>query len=76
MIKESQKVFNEASDNYERAWEYSNRNNAHIGYKLAVCYLNAKNPVKAINICNEIKSKFKDYPINDLLNQAKGSLNS
>ena len=75
MIKEKQRLYNDACNSYEKAWEYSNKNNAHIGYKLAACYLNMKNPIKAINICNEIKTKFKDYPINDLLNLAKGSLN-
>lgn len=76
MIKEKNKLYSEACVNYEKAWEYSNRNSAGIGYKLAACYLNNKNFVKTINICNEIKRKFKDYPIDDLTNQAKKGLNN
>lgn len=74
MIKEKQKLYSEACESYEKAWEFSNKNSAHIGYKLAACYLNSKNPIKTINICNEIKSKFKDFPIDDLALQAKTSL--
>ena len=43
-------------------------------FKLATCYLNAKFAVKAINICNEIKKKFKDYPIDELTISAKNLL--
>jgi tetratricopeptide (TPR) repeat protein len=74
MLKERDKKYQEASDNYEKAWEFSNKNSAHIGYKLAACYVNSKNSIKAINVCNEIKRKFKDYPIDDLALQAKNSL--
>ena len=74
MIKEKQKSYSEACSFYEKAWEFSNKNNANIGYKLGACYLNNRNSVKAVNICNEIKKKFKDYPIDELANQAKNSL--
>jgi hypothetical protein len=76
MLKEKQKLYQEACQNYEKAWEYSNRNSANIGYKLAASYLNSKQNIKAINICNEVKKKFKHYPIDDLANQAKSNLNS
>ena len=75
MIKERQKSFQDACVNYEKAWDYSNKSNANIGYKLAVSYLNSRQNVKAINICNEIKRKFKQYPIDELANQAKNTLN-
>lgn len=74
MIKEKENKFEEACACYEKAWEYSNKNNANIGYQLAVNYLNGKQYVKALNVCNEIKRKFKEYPIDDLASQAKNGL--
>ena len=74
MIKEKENKSEEACASYEKAWEYSNKNNANIGYQLAVCYLNGKQYVKALNVCNEIKRKFKEYPIDDLALQAKNGL--
>ena len=74
MIKEKENKFEEANACYEKAWEYSNKNNANIGYQLAVSYLNGKQYVKALNVCNEIKRKFKEYPIDDLASQAKNGL--
>jgi hypothetical protein len=75
MIKEKNKLYNDACTYYEKAWEYSNKNSANIGYKLAACYMNNRNSVKTVNICNEIKRKFPDYPIDELAIQAKNSLN-
>lgn len=74
MIKEKLKLYNEACVYYEKAWEYSNKNSAQIGYKLAASYLNNRQNIKAINICNEVKRKFRDYPIDALTNQAKNTL--
>ena len=74
MIKDKESKFEEACGYYEKAWEYSNKNNANIGYKLAISYINSKQYVKALNICNEIKRKFKEYPIDDLALQAKNGL--
>jgi hypothetical protein len=74
MIKEKNKSYVEACAFYEKAWEFSNKTSANIGYKLAACYINNKNSVKAINICNEIKKKYRDYPIDDLAILAKQSL--
>ena len=74
MIKERENKLEEACASYEKAWEYSNKNNANIGYQLAVNYLNGKQYVKALNVCNEIKRKFKEYPIDDLALQAKNGL--
>ena len=70
-----QKQAEEIAGNYEKAWEYSNKNNANIGYKLAISYINSKQYVKALNICNEIKRKFKEYPIDELAIRAKNGLN-
>jgi hypothetical protein len=75
LIKEKQKLNNEACECYEKAWEYSNKSLPNIGHKLAACYLNNRQTIKTINICNEIKKKFKDYPIDELTLQAKNSLN-
>lgn len=76
MIKEKHKIYNEACSFYEKAWNYSNKNSANIGFKLAACYLNNRNPTKTINICNDIKKRFPDYPIDELNIQAKNILNS
>jgi len=75
MIKDKENKFEEACGCYEKAWEYSNKNNANIGYKLAISYINSKQYVKALNICNEIKRKFKEYPIDELAIRAKNGLN-
>ena len=74
MIKERENKLEEACASYEKAWEYSNKNNANIGYQLAVNYINGRQYVKALNVCNEIKRKFKEYPIDDLASQAKNGL--
>ena len=75
-IKEKENKVEEACACYEKAWDYSNKNNASIGYQLAVNYLNGKQYVKAMNVCNEIKRKFKEYPIDNLIQQAKNGLAS
>ena len=74
MIKERENKLEESCACYEKAWEYSNKNNANIGYKLAINYLNGKQYVKALNVCNEIKRKFKHYPIDNIASQAKNGL--
>lgn len=75
MIYEKDGNFKEACNYFEKAWEFSNQNSAIIGYKLAVCHLNNRNPIKAVNICNEVIKKYPDYPINDLCAKAKTYLN-
>jgi len=74
LIKEREEKYEESCGYYEKAWEYSNKNNANIGYKLALSYLNSKQYVKTLNICNEIKRKFKEYPIDELSSQATNAL--
>lgn len=76
LIKEKQKLNNEACECYEKAWDYSSKSAPIIGHKLAACYLNMRQPIKSINICNEIKKKFPDYPIDEIALQAKNSLNN
>ena len=75
MIKDKQKKYEESCAYYEKAWDYSNKNNANIGYKLAISFINSRQHVKALNICNEIKRKFPQYPIDELALQAKNGLN-
>ena len=41
MIKDKENKFEEACGYYEKAWEYSNKNNTNIGYKLAISYINS-----------------------------------
>ena len=74
MIKDKQKKYEESCAYYEKAWDYSNKNNANIGYKLAISFINSRQHVKALNICNEIKRKFPQYPIDELAIQAKNGL--
>lgn len=71
MIYEKENNYKEACNFFEKAWEFSSNNSAVIGYKLAICYLNNRNPIKAVNICNEVKKKFPDYPIDELTLKAK-----
>jgi tetratricopeptide (TPR) repeat protein len=76
MIKYRQGKHEESCSKYEKAWEYSNTNNANIGHKLAVSYINCKQHIKALNVCNEIKRKFPNYPIDDVYQQAKNALDN
>lgn len=71
IIFEKENNFKEACNYFEKAWEFSIQNNAKIGYKLAVCYLNNRNPIKAVNICNEVIKKYPNYPITELCAKAK-----
>ena len=63
------------SDYYKDIMINANKNNANIGYKLAISFINSRQHVKALNICNEIKRKFPQYPIDELAIQAKNGLN-
>ena len=69
-----------SSKNQIKIWDFKRsfgkENNASIGYQLSVSYLNGKQYVKAMNVCNEIKRKFKEYPIDNLIQQAKNGLAS
>lgn len=75
MIYEKDGNYKEAINHYEKAWEFSYQNSALMGYKLAVIYLNNRNPIKAVNICNEVIKKYPEYPIHDLSAKAKTYLN-
>lgn len=75
IIYEKECNYKEVCNYLEKAWEFSNQNSAIIGYKLAVSYVNNRNPIKAVNICNEVIKKYPNYPIYDLCSKAKTYLN-
>jgi tetratricopeptide repeat protein 21B len=62
MINEREAVHKEASDNYQRAWEFGNKNQPNIGYKLAFNYMKDKRYTDAIDICNNVIQKFPEFP--------------
>ena len=39
MIMEREAAYKDASENYQKAWLYGNKNQPNIGYKLAFNYL-------------------------------------
>lgn len=74
MMYENTANYKEACNFFEKAWEFCSYNSAVIGYKLAICYLNNRNSIKAVNICNEVLKRFPDYPITDLALKAKNMI--
>lgn len=72
-ILEKESAFKEASENYQKAWEFGNKNQPNIGYKLAFNYLKDKKYTDAIDICNIVIQKFPDFPKikKDILEKAR-----
>lgn len=75
-IYEKEQSYQDASYNYEKAWQYGNQNNPNIGYKLSFNYLKAKRYIDAINICHKVLDKNPQYPKirRDILDKARSSL--
>ena len=62
LMQEKDSKFQEASDNYELAWNYCYQNDPAIGYKLAYNYLKAKKYIEAIDVCHAVLDKNPNYP--------------
>ena len=75
MIMEREAAYKDASENYQKAWEYGNKNQPNSGYKLAFNYLKDKRYTDAIDICNNVIAKFPEFPKikKDILEKARQS---
>jgi tetratricopeptide repeat protein 21B len=75
-IYEREQAYKDASDNYEKAWFYGNKNQPNIGYKLAFNHLKEKRYMDAIDICHYIIEKFPNFPKikKEILDKARQSL--
>ena len=58
------------------AWQFDNRRNPAVGFKLAFSYLKAKRFVDAINICQEVLKVQPSFPKirKEILDKARASL--
>lgn len=61
-INEKQKKYIDASVALEHAYELTSKNNFAIGYRLALCYMKASQPVRAIKVARQILAKHPNYP--------------
>ncbi|XP_033124188.1 tetratricopeptide repeat protein 21B-like [Anneissia japonica] len=75
-IMEKEQSYKDASVNYERAWNFSNKSSPTIGYKLAFNYMKARRYVDAIDICHQVLADNPNYPRmrKDILDKARASL--
>ena len=66
----------EASENYERAWQFCGMSNPGVGFRLAWCYLKSKRMVDCIDVCKKVLSEHPDYPKikRDILHKAQAGL--
>eukprot|EP00912_Choanoflagellata_sp_UC4_P001177 UC4_evm1s735 len=60
-IKEWEKSYADAADEYQQAWDIVGAKRPEIGYKLAFNYLKAKRNLDAISICHEVLKADPDY---------------
>ena len=51
---EREAAYKDASENYQKAWLYGNKNQPNIGYKLAFNYLKDKRYTDAIDISHYV----------------------
>ena len=60
MIMEKEAAYKDAADHYQKAWEYGNKNQPSIGYKLGFNYLKDKRYYDAIDISHFV-SEFLNF---------------
>jgi len=78
LIYEKEQAYKDASEHYEKAWEFSNEASPAVGYRLAFNYLKGKRYVPAIDISHQVLKISADYPKirKDVLDKARGLLRS
>uniref|UniRef100_A0A6U5AVN5 Uncharacterized protein n=1 Tax=Hemiselmis andersenii TaxID=464988 RepID=A0A6U5AVN5_HEMAN len=76
LIFEKEASYADAAQVYEMAWQFDNKRNPSVGFKLAFNYLKAKRFVEAINICTEVLKVQPNFPKikTEILNKARASL--
>jgi len=62
LIKEKERIYVDAANHYEKAWQMSNKKNGAVGFRLAFNYLKANRFVDAIDVAKDILKSYPDYP--------------
>jgi tetratricopeptide repeat protein 21B len=62
LIKEKERIYVDAANHYEKAWQMSNKKNGAVGFRLAFNYLKANRFVDAIDVGKDILKTYPDYP--------------
>uniref|UniRef100_A0A7S0YZT4 Tetratricopeptide repeat protein 21B n=1 Tax=Hemiselmis tepida TaxID=464990 RepID=A0A7S0YZT4_9CRYP len=76
LIFEKEASYADAAQVYEMAWQFDNKRNPSVGFKLAFNYLKARRFVEAINICQEVLKVQPNFPKiqKEILDKARASL--
>mmetsp|Transcript_5618 Transcript_5618/g.19788 ORF Transcript_5618/g.19788 Transcript_5618/m.19788 type:complete len:1322 (-) Transcript_5618:141-4106(-) len=76
LIYEKEASYADAAQVYEMAWQFDNKRNASVGYKLAFNFLKAKRYIDAINICHAVLKLQPGYEKikTEILEKARGSI--
>ncbi|XP_071778511.2 tetratricopeptide repeat protein 21B-like [Centroberyx gerrardi] len=62
-IYEKEQSYIDALEQYKQAWEYTNRFNPAIGFRLAFNYLKFKRYTKAVDVCRKVLEEHPDFPL-------------
>lgn len=62
LIKEKERMYVDAAEHYEKAWQMSNKKNGGVGFRLAFNFMKANRFVDAIDVGKEILKVYPDYP--------------
>ena len=62
LIKEKERMYVDAADHYEKAWQMSNKKNASVGFRLGFNFMKANRFVDAIDVGKDILKAYPDYP--------------
>jgi tetratricopeptide repeat protein 21B len=73
LIKEKERIYVDAANHYEKAWQMSNKKNGAVGFRLAFNFMKANRFVDAIDVAKDILKSYPDYPKvqTDIINKAR-----
>ncbi|CAB3383131.1 Hypothetical predicted protein [Cloeon dipterum] len=76
LINEKEQQYKEAASKYEQAWNFGNKSNPAVGYKMAYNLLKSKKYVATIDVCHQVLANFPNYPNiqKDILEKARSHL--
>lgn len=76
LIHEKEQQYKDAAIKYEQAWNFGNKTNPAVGYKMAYNLLKSKRYTNTIDVCHQVLANFPNYPNiqKDILDKARGHL--
>lgn len=76
LIHEKEQQYKDAATKYEQAWNFGNKTNPAVGYKMAYNLLKSKKYTTTIDVCHQVLANFPNYPNiqKDILDKARGHL--